>query len=183
MEDFGVEIRFPRDAADPNLVIIAGKSEDAVYDCIDHLRAEEEEYLVDHVDRVSFGYKYIPRLSWLVKSQSFSEPIYFYSCTRTTKGEQASADQQCSVAVGHWKLGAFPRHGRCRSLTCRGWRMGKRTSLVITSSSYEDLAHTHDPFPHSLICLLKALKRYIFLLGCSPFICFSSLIFQFFSFV
>ncbi|RCN39176.1 KH domain protein [Ancylostoma caninum] len=51
MEDFGVEIRFPRDAADPNLVIIAGKSEDAVYDCIDHLRAEEEEYLVDHVDR------------------------------------------------------------------------------------------------------------------------------------
>ncbi|VDM74143.1 unnamed protein product [Strongylus vulgaris] len=52
MEDYGVEIRFPRDAADPNLVIIAGKSEDAVYDCIDHLRAEEEEYLVDHVDRV-----------------------------------------------------------------------------------------------------------------------------------
>ncbi|ETN70747.1 hypothetical protein NECAME_14565 [Necator americanus] len=51
MEDYGVEIRFPRDAADPNLVIIAGKSEDAVYDCIDHLRAEEEEYLVDHVDR------------------------------------------------------------------------------------------------------------------------------------
>ncbi|VDN19836.1 unnamed protein product [Cylicostephanus goldi] len=52
MEDYGVEIRFPRDAADPNLVIIAGKSEDAVYDCIDHLRAEEEEFLVDHVDRL-----------------------------------------------------------------------------------------------------------------------------------
>ncbi|WKX93414.1 hypothetical protein Q1695_011018 [Nippostrongylus brasiliensis] len=51
MEDYGVEIRFPRDAADPNLVIIAGKSEDAVYDCIDHLKAEEEEYLVDHIDR------------------------------------------------------------------------------------------------------------------------------------
>uniref|UniRef100_A0A7I5E6T0 Vigilin n=1 Tax=Haemonchus contortus TaxID=6289 RepID=A0A7I5E6T0_HAECO len=51
MEDFGVEIRFPRDAADPNLVIIAGKSEDAVYDCIDHLRIEEEEFLVDRVDR------------------------------------------------------------------------------------------------------------------------------------
>lgn len=51
MEEFGVEIRFPRDAADPNLVIIAGKSEDAVYDCIDHLRVEEEEYLIDHIDR------------------------------------------------------------------------------------------------------------------------------------
>ncbi|VDP04005.1 unnamed protein product [Heligmosomoides polygyrus] len=51
MEDYGVEIRFPRDSADPNLVIIAGKSEDAVYDCIDHLRIEEEEFLVDHVDR------------------------------------------------------------------------------------------------------------------------------------
>ncbi|KAK6060058.1 KH domain protein [Cooperia oncophora] len=51
MEDYGVEIRFPRDAADPNLVIIAGKSEDAVYDCIDHLRIEEEEYLADHIDR------------------------------------------------------------------------------------------------------------------------------------
>ncbi|PIO66312.1 KH domain protein, partial [Teladorsagia circumcincta] len=54
MEDYGVEIRFPRDAADPNLVIIAGKSEDAVYDCIDHLRIEEEEYLADHIDRNQF---------------------------------------------------------------------------------------------------------------------------------
>ncbi|KJH49479.1 KH domain protein [Dictyocaulus viviparus] len=51
MDDFGVEIRFPRDTDDSNIVIIAGKSEDAVYDCIDHIRADEEEYLIDHVDR------------------------------------------------------------------------------------------------------------------------------------
>lgn len=51
MDDFGVEIRFPRDVSDSNIVIVAGKSEDAVYDCIDHIKADEEDYLVDHVDR------------------------------------------------------------------------------------------------------------------------------------
>lgn len=60
-----MEIRFPRDSADPNLVIIAGKSEDAVYDCIDHLRIEEEEFLVDHVDRVRFVRTLFVRGLWL----------------------------------------------------------------------------------------------------------------------
>ncbi|KAH7714186.1 KH domain-containing protein [Aphelenchoides avenae] len=51
-EDFGVEIRLPgRNDPNPNLVVIAGKTEDAVYDCIDSLRQQEEDYLADHVDR------------------------------------------------------------------------------------------------------------------------------------
>lgn len=45
MDQFGVLIRFPRNEdADPNLVSVSGKSEDSVYDCIDHLRNLEEEY-------------------------------------------------------------------------------------------------------------------------------------------
>lgn len=51
--EFGVQIRLSRDAADPNLVVIAGKSEDAVYDCIDHLRNEEEDWLQENQERVS----------------------------------------------------------------------------------------------------------------------------------
>jgi len=48
MDQYGVEIRFPRmNDADPNLVVVAGKSEEAVFDCIDHLRNLEEEYLQD----------------------------------------------------------------------------------------------------------------------------------------
>lgn len=55
MEDYRVEIRLPRQGADdPNLVIVAGKDENDVYDCIDFLRAEEEEFLLDNVERVSF---------------------------------------------------------------------------------------------------------------------------------
>jgi len=46
MDDFGVEVRFPRSTdPDPNLVSVTGKGEDAVYDCIDYLRNLEEEYL------------------------------------------------------------------------------------------------------------------------------------------
>ncbi|CAB3411378.1 unnamed protein product [Caenorhabditis bovis] len=55
MEDFNVEIRLPRQGAqDPNLVIIAGKDENDVYDCIDMLRAEEEEFLLDNVERFQY---------------------------------------------------------------------------------------------------------------------------------
>ncbi|VDM53739.1 unnamed protein product [Angiostrongylus costaricensis] len=52
MDDYGVEIRFPRDVSDSNIVIVAGKSEDAVYDCIDHIRADEEDFQGDYVDMV-----------------------------------------------------------------------------------------------------------------------------------
>ncbi|EJD75804.1 KH domain-containing protein [Loa loa] len=46
MDEFKVEIRLPRSSdPDPNLVVIAGKDEDAVYDCIEQLRREEEEFL------------------------------------------------------------------------------------------------------------------------------------------
>uniref|UniRef100_A0A1I7U4S3 Vigilin n=1 Tax=Caenorhabditis tropicalis TaxID=1561998 RepID=A0A1I7U4S3_9PELO len=55
MEDYRVEIRLPRQGAeDPNLVIVAGKDENDVYDCIDHLRAEEETFLLDNVERTQF---------------------------------------------------------------------------------------------------------------------------------
>lgn len=52
MDEFHVEIRFPRtNDPDPNLVVVAGKTEDAVYDCIDYLRAQEEDYLEERNDR------------------------------------------------------------------------------------------------------------------------------------
>lgn len=47
MEDFKVDIKFPRAEDDnPNLVIITGH-EDCVLDCKDHLLNLEEEYLQD----------------------------------------------------------------------------------------------------------------------------------------
>jgi len=55
MDDYKVEIRFPRHAdPDPNLVIVSGRNEDAVYDCIDHLRNMEEEFLQDAIDRQQY---------------------------------------------------------------------------------------------------------------------------------
>jgi polyribonucleotide nucleotidyltransferase len=52
MDDYQVEIRLPRSTdPDPNLVTICGKSEDSVYDCIDHLRNIEEEYLQESLER------------------------------------------------------------------------------------------------------------------------------------
>ncbi|CAI2327293.1 unnamed protein product [Caenorhabditis sp. 36 PRJEB53466] len=55
MDDYRVEIRLPRQGAeDPNLVVVAGKDENDVYDCIDFLRAEEEEFLLDNVERTQY---------------------------------------------------------------------------------------------------------------------------------
>lgn len=51
MEEFGVEITFPRTDENPNQVIISGKNEDAVYDCIDYLRNEEEDYLAEFSEK------------------------------------------------------------------------------------------------------------------------------------
>ncbi|KAK7477919.1 hypothetical protein BaRGS_00030828, partial [Batillaria attramentaria] len=51
MDDFGVDIRFPRnDASDPDLVTVTGP-EDAVIDCKDHLLNLQEEFLQDVVDQ------------------------------------------------------------------------------------------------------------------------------------
>lgn len=45
MDDYNVDIRFPRsDSNDPDLVIVTGP-EDAVYDCKDHLLNLQEEYV------------------------------------------------------------------------------------------------------------------------------------------
>ncbi|CAD6197714.1 unnamed protein product [Caenorhabditis auriculariae] len=55
MEDYRVEIRLPRGGAeDPNLVVVSGKDENDVYDCIDYLRAQEEEYLLESVERTQY---------------------------------------------------------------------------------------------------------------------------------
>ncbi|CAJ0957494.1 unnamed protein product, partial [Mesorhabditis belari] len=55
MAEFGVEITLPRgDDPKPTLVTVAGKNEDAVWDCIDFLRREEEDYLSERQDRYQY---------------------------------------------------------------------------------------------------------------------------------
>lgn len=52
MDDYNVEIRFPRSSdPNPNLIVISGKNEDQVFDCMDYLRNLEEEYLQDISER------------------------------------------------------------------------------------------------------------------------------------
>uniref|UniRef100_A0A9J2PCM1 K Homology domain-containing protein n=1 Tax=Ascaris lumbricoides TaxID=6252 RepID=A0A9J2PCM1_ASCLU len=61
MEEFQVEIRFPRaNDPDPNLVVVAGKNEDAVYDCIDYLRGQEEDYLQERNERGQYLSQRLP---------------------------------------------------------------------------------------------------------------------------
>ncbi|XP_071839733.1 vigilin-like [Apostichopus japonicus] len=51
MEDFKVDIRFPRqEESDPNLIVIQGLEEDC-YECKDHLLNLEEEYLQDAMEQ------------------------------------------------------------------------------------------------------------------------------------
>ena len=50
MEDFKVDIRLPREGdSDPSRVVVSG-DEDAVLDCIDHLKIIEEEFIQDAAD-------------------------------------------------------------------------------------------------------------------------------------
>jgi len=50
MDDFKVDIRLPREGdADPSRVVVSG-DEDAVFDCIDHLKIIEEEYAQEAAD-------------------------------------------------------------------------------------------------------------------------------------
>uniref|UniRef100_A0A914Y922 K Homology domain-containing protein n=1 Tax=Panagrolaimus superbus TaxID=310955 RepID=A0A914Y922_9BILA len=51
-DDFKVEIRLPR-SGDPNpdIVVVSGKNEDDVVDCISKLRQMEEDFMEDYVDR------------------------------------------------------------------------------------------------------------------------------------
>lgn len=51
MEQFKVDVRFPRsDSDDPDVIFITG-AEDAVEDCQDHLLNIEEEFLQDVIDQ------------------------------------------------------------------------------------------------------------------------------------
>merc|ERR1719312_205524 len=51
MDDYKVDIRLPRDGdEDPSLVVISG-DEEAVMDCIDHLKMLEEEFIQDAADK------------------------------------------------------------------------------------------------------------------------------------
>ena len=53
MQDkYHVEIRISRDPAEPNLVTVAGKDEDSVYDCVDYLKEDEEAFLEQLAERV-----------------------------------------------------------------------------------------------------------------------------------
>ncbi|GMT13662.1 hypothetical protein PFISCL1PPCAC_4959, partial [Pristionchus fissidentatus] len=55
MEDYNVEIRFPRsETADPDLVTVSGKDENAVLDCIDELKNLEEDFLSEHSEKNQF---------------------------------------------------------------------------------------------------------------------------------
>ncbi|KAI1727538.1 KH domain-containing protein [Ditylenchus destructor] len=55
-EEFGVEIRMPaRNDPHPDVVVVSGQSEDAVYDCCDKLRVMEEDYISDMTDRGHFN--------------------------------------------------------------------------------------------------------------------------------
>jgi len=55
MDDYDVEIKFPRaQDPDPNAVIVMGKDEENVYECIDYLRNIEEEYLQDMNERTAY---------------------------------------------------------------------------------------------------------------------------------
>jgi len=51
MDDFKVDIRLPREGdEDPSLVVVSG-DEEAVMDCIDHLKMLEEEFIQDAADK------------------------------------------------------------------------------------------------------------------------------------
>uniref|UniRef100_A0A915EMX8 K Homology domain-containing protein n=1 Tax=Ditylenchus dipsaci TaxID=166011 RepID=A0A915EMX8_9BILA len=54
-EDFGVEIRTPgRGDPRPDVITVTGKSEDAVFDCIDKLRNDEEGFISELAKRCAF---------------------------------------------------------------------------------------------------------------------------------
>ncbi|PAV76977.1 hypothetical protein WR25_20889 [Diploscapter pachys] len=50
-DKYHVEIRISRDPAEPNLVTVAGKDEDTVYDCVDYLKEDEEAFLEQLAER------------------------------------------------------------------------------------------------------------------------------------
>lgn len=55
MEDFRVEIRLPRSGdPDPNLVLISGKRQEDVDDCVEHLRQMEEEMMEEVIERTRY---------------------------------------------------------------------------------------------------------------------------------
>lgn len=54
MEDFGVEIRFPRGEQEPDIVTVSGKEENAVLDCADYLKSLEEDFLAEYSEKNQF---------------------------------------------------------------------------------------------------------------------------------
>ncbi|CAJ0581839.1 unnamed protein product, partial [Mesorhabditis spiculigera] len=106
MDEFGVEITLSRDDADPNKVVVAGKNEDSVWDCIDYLRQEEEDYLAEHQDR----------------SQYMSQ--------RAPVAEQKPKQQSVQVKNAPWQLsdGDFPEMGGAPAMsgTTGVWGSGRR---------------------------------------------------------
>lgn len=55
-EDFKVEIQMPgRNAPHPEVVVVGGKDEGNVCDCVDKLRAMEEDYITELIDRGAYS--------------------------------------------------------------------------------------------------------------------------------
>jgi len=95
MEDFKVDIRLPREGdADPSRVVVSG-DEDAVLDCIDHLKIIEEEFIQDAADN-----------DWM---RQYEKP------TRQVDNKDSNKDQKgFYVAKAPWDVSsseAFPSLG------------------------------------------------------------------------
>merc|ERR1719308_354695 len=95
MEDFKVDIRLPREGdADPSRVVVSG-DEDAVLDCIDHLKIIEEEFIQDAADN-----------DWM---RQYEKP------TRQLENKDSNKDQKgFYVAKAPWDVSsseAFPSLG------------------------------------------------------------------------
>lgn len=113
MDDYHVEITFPRSSdPNPNLVVVSGKEEDLVYDCIDYLRNMEEEYMQDITERAQYQapskqqhYKHndenkaiaFTNAPWQSKAPELTSPDDF-----PTMGNGASAVNGGAPAPGAW---------------------------------------------------------------------------------
>lgn len=81
-KQYKVEIMVPGRPSDPDLVIIAGQNEDDVFNCIEHLKDEEEDY-VRGLDRVRFQLFFL-----FSQGPTTSSHCFGYSIPRVHFGER-----------------------------------------------------------------------------------------------
>lgn len=94
MDDFKVDIRLPRDGDDdPSRVVVSG-DEEAVLDCIDHLKIMEEEFIQDAAET-----------EWM---RQYEKPA------RKVEEKESSKDNGFRVSKAPWDVSskeAFPSLG------------------------------------------------------------------------